>query len=274
MSDLITTTFSLQDLVNRIEANNLQSQQHRSNANLANVGAALAYLLTSGSKKRTVRTAGEVVALGGVLYGGSQRNQASNLDSQNNLLIDSALSVIELQGLSKLRLESNPDAVRRFLELTLRLGVQVDEVIKSQGSRLKNKSLLGRTNQQLLLNAANIDIVRNKLRLNKIFGQIDRTKTFPDVINAFTRQISAIAVVNLQKEGLYTKIIIGVLVVLGLILANVNSSAAMLIWVGIGFWAINHFFPVFPQTRKLKNAINALVGGLQGQPPVHTLTVT
>jgi hypothetical protein len=134
--DLGAVIFRLEDLLKRIEYNRGQAQQHRSNANLANAGAAITYLLTSGSKRRTVRTAGDVVALGGVLYGSSQRNQASNLDAQNNTLIDSGLSDIETEGLSRLRSEPNPDAKRRFLELVLRLGIQVDAVIKRQGNRM------------------------------------------------------------------------------------------------------------------------------------------
>jgi len=272
--DLAEAISGLQDLLTRIEINSLQSQQHRTNATLANTGAALTYLLTSGSKRKTVRTVGQVVALGGVLYGSSQSNHASNLDAQNNLLIDSGLSVIELQGLPQLRLESNPDAVRRFLELVPRLGVQVDVVIKSQGNRLKNKSLLGKTNQQLLLNALHIDIVNNKLRLNQIVSQIDRTKTFPDVSGTFTSQISTIVATKLRMEGIYTRIIIGVLVVLGIALANINPSGTWIFLAGIGFWGINHFFPFFPQSRKLRNAINSLVEALQNQSTVQNLIVT
>jgi hypothetical protein len=267
-------TFRLEDLLNRIEANSGQAQQHRSNANLANAGAAITYLLTSGSKRRTVRTAGEVVALGGVLYGGSQRNQASNLDAQNNTLIDSGLSVIELEGVSRLRSDSNSDVKRRFLELVLRLGGRVDDVIKQQGDRMKNMSLLGKSNQQLLLNAVNVDIIRNKFRLNRIYSQIDRAKVFPDYGSEFSRKVSAVDVPKLQKEGLYSKLIIGVCVVLGILLASATPYAAILAFIGVGFWGLNHFFPVFPETRKLKEALCALVGGLQNQPPTHTLSVT
>jgi hypothetical protein len=271
---LSAAVFRLEDLLNRIEANSGQAQQHRSNASLANAGAAITYLLTSGSKRRTVRTAGDVIALGGVLYGGSQRNQASNLDAQNNTLIDSGLSVIESEGFSRLRSEWNPDIKRRFLELVLRLGGRVDDVVKRQGDRLKNMSLLGKSNQQLILNAANIDIIRNKFRLNQIYSQIDRAKVFADYSGEFGRRVSAVDVPKLQKEGLYSKLIIGACVVLGILLASASPYAAILACIGVGFWGLNHFVPVFPETRKLKGALCALVGGLQNQPPVHTLTVT
>ncbi|MEI7728107.1 MAG: hypothetical protein WCO56_00935 [Verrucomicrobiota bacterium] len=272
--NLASTIFTLQDILNRIEANSGQAQQHRSNATLANAGAAITYLLTSGSKRRTVRTVGGIAALGGVLYGSSQSNQAANLDAQNNTLMDSGLSVIELEGLSNLRSETNPDAVHRFLELVLRLGAQVDDVIKRQGSRMKNMSLLGRSKQQLLLDALHIDIIANKLRLHRIYNQIDRTKTFPDYAGEFTRKVSGINAAKLQKEGLYARIIIGVLVVLGIILTNASPAAAALLLVGLGFWGFNHFFPVFPETKKLRNALNTLIDGLQNQPTIHSLTVT
>lgn len=269
--NMAATSFSLQDLLNRIEANRAQAQQYKTNANLANAGAAITYLLTSGSKRRTVRTAGDVIAVGGVLYGSNQRNQAYNLEAQNNTLIDSGLSIVELEGVPKLGSEINPDAKNRFLELVLRLGNQVDDVIKRQGNRLKNMSLLGKSNQQLLLNAVNIDIIRNKLRLNRIYSQIDRTMVFPDYKGEFSRGVSGIDATKLQKEGLYAKLIIGICVILGILLVSATPYAAILACIGVGFLGLNHFVPVFPETRKLKEALCGLVGGLQNRPPIHTL---
>jgi len=75
-------------------------------------------------------------------------------------------------------------------------------------------------------------------------------------------------------EGIYTRIIIGVLVVLGIALANINPSGTWIFLAGIGFWGINHFFPFFPQSRKLRNAINSLVEALQNQSTVQNLIVT
>ena len=272
--DLGAATVRLEDIMNRIEANSAQAQQRRYNANLANAGAAITYLLTTGSRRRIVRTAGEVVALGGVLYGSSQRNHAANLDSENNRLIDSGLSVIELEGLSSLRSGGRPDVKRRFLELVLRLGGQIDDVIKRQGDRMKNMSLLGKSNQQLLLNAVNVDIIRNKLRLNRVYSQIDRTKVFPDYSSEFSRRVSGIDATRVQKEGLYSILIIGACVAVGVLLASAIPFAAVLVFIGAGFWGVNHFAPVFPETRKLKNALCALVGGMQSHPAVRTLSVT
>jgi hypothetical protein len=72
---------------------------------------------------------------------------------------------------------------------------------------------------------------------------------------------------------LYAKLIIGVCVVLGILLASAIPYAAILAFIGVGFWGLNHFAPVFPETRKLKEALCGLVGGLQNQPPVRTLSV-
>ena len=165
-----------------------------------------------------------------------------------------------------------PDAKRRFLELVLRLGIQVDAVIKRQGNRMKNMSLLGKHNQQLLLNAVNGDSVRNRLRLNRIYGQIDRTKVFPDYRSEFSRGVSGIAATKLQKEGLYSKLIIGACIVLGFLLAGASPFAVVLVFIGAGFWGVNHFAPVFLETRKLKNALCALVDGMQSQPGVYPLS--
>lgn len=274
MGDLANICFSLQEILNGIEANTNQARQHRLNANLANAGAALAYLLTRSSKNRTVRTVGGVTALGGILYGSHQRGQAVNLDGQNIQLIDSGLSVIELEGLSRLRAEPSPDVRRRFLELVPQLGEQVDDVIKRRGNEVKNKSLIGRKNQALLLQAGGINVIRNKLRLIWIYSQIDRKKIFPNYYGVFAGQVSTVDVVKLQKEGFYAKIIIGVSIVLGILLANIPPSAVILVGGGLGFWAINHFHPFFPETKKLKDAVNKLVSGLQTEPPIQTLRIT
>lgn len=271
--DLGAATFRLEDILNRIEANSAEAERRRASANLANAGAAIAYLLTAGSRRRAVRTAGEVVALGGVLYGSTQTNQAGNLDAENNRLIDSALSVIEMEGISRLRSEGSPDVKRRLVELVLRLGGQVDNVIRRQGDRMKNMSLLGKHNQQMLLSAVNVDIIRNKLRLNRIYSQIDHTKVFPEYGSEFSRRVSGIDATKLQKEGLYSKLIIGACVVLGFLLASAIPFAVVLVLIGAGFWGVNHFAPFFPETRKLKNALCALVDSMQSQPAARTLSV-
>lgn len=274
MSDLSATNLALQDLLSRIETNRLESEQHRLNANVANAGAALTYLFTRGSERRIVRTVGSVAAVGGVLYASSEGSTASNLETQNNFLIDAALSVVETRGVSIFRAESNRDVVRKFLDLALLLGRQVDGAIAKQGKRLKNRSLLWMSSRQLLMNAANVDVVGNKLRLNGIFNRIDRTKTFPDFLGSFHRQISAISTAKLKKEALYAKLTIGTLSVAGIMLANIFPAGAALFWLGIGFWIFDYFFPVFPETRKLKVAVTHLVDGLQQLPPILSLSVS
>jgi hypothetical protein len=272
MTTLSNATQALQEMLQRIDSNSHEAQQHRTNSVLANIGAVLAYLLTRDARSRTVRIVGDVAAVGGILYANSQHNKVSILDYRNNLQIDSALSIIETQGLPNLRTEYNRDVIRRFFELSSGVGVHVDQVMKSQGNRLKNRSLLGKKGQQLLLNAPYVDIVRNKIRWNRIMCQIDTTKCFPDPVGEFISKVSGISVPKLQKEGLYSKIIIGTLVILGLLLVGVDSSAAFLFWAGLGFWGGNHFFPIFPQTRKLRYAVTNLIDQLQHQPPVSTLT--
>lgn len=219
-ANLRAASVRLEDTLNRIEANRVEAQRHRSNAILAYVGAAIAYLLTSGSSRRMVRTAGAAAAVGGVVYGGSEGDVASSVDVQNNRLLDSALSLLELEGVSGLRSEGRADVKRRFMELVLRLGGCVDSVMKEQGDRMKNMSLLGRRNQQLALSALNVDIISNRFRMNRIYSQIDPTKVFPDCGSEFSRRISGIDSGKVQQEGLYSKVITGGCFVLGILLAG------------------------------------------------------
>lgn len=269
--DLAGANVTLQNFLHQIEANAVQAQQHRSNAALANAGAAVTYLLTRGSKRETVRTIGNLAAIGGLVYGTSQSHRATALESQNNTLITSSLRAIQIEGLPRLPSATSSAAKHEFLALVLRLGSQVDQAIQTQGNRLKNMSLLGRKNQDLAVNALQVDIIANKLHLHQIYSEIDHTKTFPNYADEFSRQVSSVDAAKLPREGLYAKLIIWGCIILGVILANVHPAGAIILAVGLGFWGINHIFPIFPETRKLKQAIISLIDKLQNTPPTLTL---
>ena len=79
-----------------IELNSVQINQHNTNANMANTGAALSYLFTSNSKNSTVRTLGQVATIGGIVYGSSQKSQANSIERNNIILISQILNIVSL----------------------------------------------------------------------------------------------------------------------------------------------------------------------------------
>jgi hypothetical protein len=238
-------------------------KQLQSTANMVLGGAAVVSLLTIFSRSKSLRFAGSALGIGGSIYAGHQMGKVRSLEFQNNQLIDAALAEIEVHGLSRLKCEPNPDAVRRFLELVLRLGAQATEVINTQGNRLKKKSLLSIKNRNFLLNLQNVSVIRNVIRLNSIIAQIDKTKKHHDAESCFKRVISVIDKNKLAKEARWAKLVIGSLVVIGILAANIFSTAAILFWFGIGFWVVNYFYPVFSESRKLKHAVNDFINSLQ-----------
>lgn len=274
MTILSTVNTRLDDMLRTLEANRAAADQHRHHSNLATVGSFAALLLTSGSKSRTVRTVGTVAAAGGMLYGASQATKAATLESQNMGIMDSCLGTIESEGLRAVRSDPLQDARRRFVELALRLGQHVDAALERHGSRLKGMSMLRKRNRQMMLQAPQVDIVRNKLRMNRIIVGIDRTKSFPDHEGEFRRSVGCINVARLDREALWSVAIIAGAIVLGIVLGQVGQVGAMFFLIAIGFWGWNHWFPVFPQMRALKASVDRLVEGLSGQPVVSSLLLS
>ena len=272
MSSLTSTIISLQDILGRIQSNNTQSQQYKNNAAMAGAGAAAAILLTSGSKKQSVRTIGNLAALGGVLYGNNQSNKAALLDAQNIQLISGALGIVESQGVQHVQRRSDPtNTVCQFVEVLLRLGLQVDGMLKRNAGRIKNRGILTNANQELLLNAECVDIVQNKLRLNRIITQIDRKINIKDYAAEFKQDILGIDRGLLRKQSIYTIAVIWALLISGILLGNVHQSAVAIFLAGLVLYAVNSFFPLFSEPRKLRKASNRLINGLTAQPSVLTL---
>lgn len=274
MSDLTTTIYSLQHNIERIEVNAEQMKQLQTTANSVLGGAAVVSLLTIFSRSKILRLAGTAASIGGSIYAGHQMGKIRSLEMQNNQLIDTALAEIELHGLLRVKHEPNSDAVRRFLELVLRLGAQTTEVINIQGNRLKKKSLLSLNNQNFLLNLNNVNIIRNTLRLNSIISKVDKTIKHHDVESEFKRAVSVIDKNELAKEARRVKIVIGSLIFIGILAANIFATAAILFWFGIGFWVYNNFYPVFSESRKLKHAVNNFITSLQSDIYWHGQKVT
>lgn len=274
MTNLSSTNMRLDDMLRALEANQAVADQHRNHAKLATIGSAAALLLTSGSKSSTVRTVGTVAAAGGMLYGASQANKAATLESQNMGIMDSCLGTVEAEGLRAVRSDPMQDSRRRFVELVLRLGQHVDAALERHGPQLKGRSMLRKRNRQMMLQAPQVDIVRNKLRMNRIITSLDRTKAFADHEGEFRRSVGRINVARLEQEALWSLAIMGVAVVSGIALGQVGELGSICLLAGLAFWGINHWFPVFPQMRALKASVDGLLDGLSGQPAVNSLLLT
>jgi hypothetical protein len=255
----------LEPILTEIEMNSIQSDVHGSNARMANTAAALSYLFTSNSKNSTVRTVGQVAIVGGLLYGNSQRNQANAYQQKNAILISQAIGMIELEGIPVIRQERNVDLIRRFLQINLTLGQHLDNLVTRFVSGLTYKGHLGKSNIHLLYHVNNIDLISYKLRLNHIYRVLDSGKQLGHIEKDFVESRQYLNIDKIAKEGLIARIIIISLVVLGFVLIQRNEQAgSYVILAGLLFWLGNHFFPFFPETRKLRTAVNVFLGNLKG----------
>lgn len=247
----------LEPILVEIELNSVQINQHKSIANMAKTGAILAYLSTRNSKNSTIRTVGQVAAIGGFVYGSSQINQAASIEGKNIILISQILDAVEREGINNIRQEIDPNYIRRFIELNLKTGKQLDLIVMTYLSKIKSKGRLGKSNIKLLIHANNIDIFSYKIRLNKIYKSLEPNKQIPPIEQDFINDTRSISIEKITKEGLYTRLIIFSLLLIGFVSAQSYNYGILFIIGGLIFWGINHYFPFFPETKKLKLAVDA-----------------
>lgn len=246
----------LESCVIEIESKLIQIDNHNTNANIASAGSAAAYFLTNDSKNKMVKTIGQVAAIGGIMYSANQRSKANSLESIAILNIGKAVNIIERDCSPYIRNEKNIDTIRTFLEMTLRLGASIDVILKKTINKLKWTGHLGQKNQSVLLNVYQIDIINKKLKHNNTLNFIDQHINLTDPSVKLIRLTNSIDKEKLKKEGLWIRIIIFSLIIIGGILANQNNIGQYFIFAGMGIWAFNHFFPIFSETKKLRNAVS------------------
>ncbi len=247
----------LEPILGEIELNSVQINQHKSNANIANTGAALAYLFTNNSKNSTVRTVGQIATIGGLVYGSTQRSQAASIEEKNIILISQILDIVERDGINNIRQEYNSNHIRRFIELNLKTSKHLDVIVMTYLSKIKSKGRLGKRNINLLIHANNIDVFNYKIRLNKIYKSLEPNKQIPPIDQDFINDTKSINIEKLTKEGFYSRLIIFILLLIGFISAQSYNWGIWFIIGSLMFWGINHYFPFFPETRKLKLAIDS-----------------
>lgn len=246
---------------------------YRNIASIANTAALVTYIFTSDSKNKSVKTIGQVASIGGWIYGYSQNSKAFNLKQKNINLVKFVLDQYEQEGMKLVRSEYDSNRLKKFLELILRANRYSDSLLVSNLSKIKSKGCLGEKNQKLLMNLLNIEIFNQKLRFLNMFQKIDTLKRFPMIEKNFMKNISLIDPLKLKQEGLFARTIIFTLILLGIILGKYTQFAGFITLAGIIFWAVNHFFPLFRETRKLKLAIQNLIVEINLTIGISSLTL-
>ena len=254
--NLINSINLLENCVIEIESQLIQIDSHNNNANMATAGSAAAYFLTSDSKNKMVKTIGQVAAIGGVIYSANQRNKANSIESIATLNIGKAINIMERDCKPYIRNEKNIDTIRTFLEMSLRLGASIDVFLKKTINKLRWTGHLGKKNQAILMHIYQIEIINHKLKHNNTLNFIDKNIQINDPSVKFISLINKLDTEKIKKEGLWMRIIILSLITIGALLANNNNLGQYLIFSGLGLWVINHFYPIFSETKKLKNGVD------------------
>jgi hypothetical protein len=266
---LITLSMSLNIFLSKIELmvvelekNSNQIDHFRNVADLVKTASIFTYLFTNDSKNKTVKTVGQVATVGGLVYGYSQNSKAATIEQNNIIILESIISNYETSGIQKIK----------FLELILRANRYSDTLTLSYLSKINSKGLLGTQNQTLFLNMVSLDVFNQKLRLLNLFKKIDSSKKIPKIDYEFNQLVSQIDIAKLKNEGITTRVIIITLVALGVI---INSSSVLGTWfmiAGLLFWGTNHYFPLFSETKKLRNAFRILSNNFKATSGITSLT--
>jgi len=246
---------------------------HFENANTASVAAAATYLLTSNAKNNTVRTLGQIGAIGGFLYSGNQRKKANNIEELVIQYVTSGISMIETGLIVHVRSERDPNVIRKFLELVLRMGRSFDPIIERNISKVGYIGLLGGRNQLSLQSLNQFEVFNIKLKFNNIIHNIDRQINLNHVENNYLLAVKQIDKVKLIREGSYMRAIVLTLGIVGIILSQKWELGIYITFAGVALWIFNHFFPFGTESSKLKKAVKRFCTDLGGTIGIRQITL-
>ena len=269
---LSTFLYKIEPMVVELEKNSNQINHFKNVAQMANTASIFTYLFTNNSKNKTVKTIGQVATIGGLVYGYSQNSKASTIEQDNIIILESIISNYETSGISNVQIEIDTNLKIKFLELILRANRYSDLLTTSYLSKINSKGLLGTQNQTLFLNIISLDVFNQKLRLLNIFKKIDSLKKIPQLEYEFKQNIAIIDTVKLKNEGLATRVIIITLVASGILINSSSVLGTYFIIAGFLFWGINHYFPLFSETKKLRKAFNNLSNNIKVTIGITNLT--
>lgn len=261
----------IEPMIFELEQNSNQINHHRNTANIARTASVFTYLFTNNSKNSTVKTIGQVASVGGLVYGYSQNSKANTIEQNNIIILESIINNYETTGIQNAINERNTNLKIKYLELILRANRYSDNLTSSYLSKISAKGLLGVQNQTLFLNMISLDVFNQKLRILNLFERIDSSKRIPSIDYEFNQNIATIDTAKLKKEGNISRIIIITLITIGILINTSNVIGTLLIF-SVFFWGINHYFPLFSETRKLRNAFKNLSNNLQSTTGISSLT--
>jgi hypothetical protein len=263
----------IEPMIIDIERNYNQINHHRNVAELANTASVLTYFFTNDSKNNTIKTIGQVSSLGGLIYGYSQNSKATNIEQDNIILLESIIGNFETFGILNVQIEKDSNLKIKYLELLLRTNRYSDLLTDSYLSKINSKGLLGKKNQNLFLNVISLDVLNQKLRLLNIIKNIDSTKNIPMIEYEYRQNISVIDIIKLRNEGTIVRLIIIALIGLGILINYSSQIGMILIIAGFLLWGVNHYFPIFSETKKLRNAIKTLTYNFKSINGIMSLTI-
>jgi len=262
----------IEPMVLELEKNYNQINHHRNVADMAKTASILTYIFTNDSKNKTVKTIGQVASVGGLVYGYSQNSKASTIEQDNIIILETIISNYETTGIQNAINERDTNLKIKYLELILRANRYSDILTSSYLSKINSKGLLGTQNQTLFLNLISLDVLNQKLRLLNLFKTIDSSKKLPLIDYEFNQNISIIDTEKLRNEGIVSRVIIITLIGLGLLINSSTIFGTFFIIAGFLFWGINHYFPLFSETKKLRNAVKKLSNNFKMTIGITNLT--
>jgi hypothetical protein len=262
----------IEPLVIELEKNSNEINHFRNVADMAKTASIFTYLFTNGSKNSTVKTVGQVATVGGLVYGYSQNSKASTIEQNNIIILENIICNYETTGIQNAINEKDTNLKIKYLELILKANRYSDILTSSYLSKIYSKGILGTQNQTLFLNVISLDVINQKLRLLNLFKSIDSSKRISQIEYEFNQSTAVIDSVKLKNEGTISRLIIIALIALGVFLNSSNPIGTYFIIAGFLFWGINHYFPFFSETKKLRNAFKNLSNNFKVSSGITSLT--
>ena len=240
---------------------------------MADIGSAAAYLFTNNSNNQATRSIGQAAAIGGLIYGRSQKNKSSQIKSRNFNYLKNAIQNISNNSISSFRTEVNLENKRLFLQKVLAISSYFDEFIKEYASSVKRKSALTSNSQNLLMMLNNQEIFYYKIKLNSYLKQIDNSIYDTSHLQIYNRDITKINKTKLKNESyLMIALIISSIILCFIFSQNSYGGLSMFFLISaVALYLVHTFYPFLEESRKLKSIANQFVNQILKTVPITNI---
>lgn len=242
----------LRQVIRSIENNNDIIRGHNRNANYGNIGAALAYGLTSGSNSKTTRTIGQLGALAGLVYSGQERGKARNVQNDNLYILKSRIDQIFNDSIvSLVKSETDSSCKSEYLSLCLSFASYYDYYLLKYIRQLESKTFLTESNRSLLFHLDKIDLFVYKRKMLIFFSRFDN-KVSDKIFLDYQLNLKKINIQVLKSENVWVFSIYSILLLSTILLFYQGQQTIGIIGViliGV-FYLSNTYFPFFNENRK------------------------